>query len=158
MWWWTRLEISWCGAITAHFLPKWIYEKANSLLQVVLHDISMFFYFNQVNWLFICWKQRGTALFTNCLMDPHVIRWALLHLRFCSDFDTIGSARCTTILGQLLQIHYNRIRWTNSKEMLLQCIILSYCRVRNKVFTLEEKHKPFATRNFNIWLLDESNW
>ena len=22
MWWWVRLEISWCGAITAHFLPK----------------------------------------------------------------------------------------------------------------------------------------
>ena len=87
-------------------------------------------------------KAMGHRFFTNCLMDPHVIRWALLHLRRCSDFDTISFARCTTILGQLLQIHYNRIRWTNSKEMLLQCIILSYCRVRNKVFTLEEKHKP----------------
>ena len=26
MWWWVRLEISWCGAITAHFLPKNIWE------------------------------------------------------------------------------------------------------------------------------------
>ena len=48
--------------------------------------------------------------FTNCFMNPHVIRRALIHLRRCFDFDTIGSARCTTVLGQLLQTHYNRFQ------------------------------------------------
>ena len=53
---------------------KHIYEKANSLIQVVLLDTSTLFYLNEVSWLFIWWKQWSTALFTNCFMDPHVIR------------------------------------------------------------------------------------
>ena len=73
--------------------------KRQTLIQGVLLDTSMFFYLNQVNWLFICWKQWSTALFTNCFMDPHVIRRALLHLRCYSYCDTTGSAWCTTVLG-----------------------------------------------------------
>ena len=45
-WWWTRLEMSWCRAITSYCLPKQIYQNANFLIQVVLLDISMFFYLN----------------------------------------------------------------------------------------------------------------
>ena len=44
------LEISWCGAITAHFLPKKIIWEGKLFYQVILLDISMFYYLNQVNW------------------------------------------------------------------------------------------------------------
>ena len=125
--------------MTSYCLPKQIYENAYSLIQVVLLDVSMLLYLNWVNWLFICWKQWGNALFTNYFMDSHVIRRALFDLRCCSDFDTICSARCTTVLGQLFQTHYNRFRLINSKEMLPQCIIFAYYRVINRLFTLEGK-------------------
>ena len=46
MWWWTRLEISWFRAFTSYCLPKQIDEDANSLIQEVLRDISMFYYLN----------------------------------------------------------------------------------------------------------------
>ena len=68
----------------------------------------------------MCWKQWGIALLTDAFMDPHVIRRDLPDLRRCSDCDqgdTIGSARCTTVLGQLLQTQYNKFQLNNSKEM-----------------------------------------
>ena len=81
-------------------------------------------------------------------MDPHLIRRALLDLRRCSDFDTIGSARCTTVLRQLLQTHHNRFRLTKSKEMQPKCFIFAYYRVIDILFTLE------GTRQiWGIWKL-----
>ena len=71
----------------------------------------------------------------------HRFIYALFHVSSCdtkgsASFTPLlrcwyGSARCTTVLGQLLQTHCNRLRWTNSKEMYLKCIILVYYRVRN---------------------------
>ena len=40
---------------------------------------------------------NGTTSFTNCFMDPIVIRKVLLDLRGHSYFDTIGSARCMVV-------------------------------------------------------------
>ena len=102
----------------AEILQQTAFQNKLMRRQVALLDISMFFYLNQVNWLFICWKQWGTALFTNSRIDPHVIRRALLHLCRCSYFDTIGSARCTTVLGQLLT-HTT----TDSDELIKRYVI-----------------------------------
>ena len=155
MWWWSHLEISWCGAITAYCLPKQIYEKANSLIQVVLLDISMFFYLNQVSG-YLFGGSNGAPLYL------WTVSWILMwyeglcfiyaaaqfwYDRLCLMYDGIG---------KLLQTHCNRLRWTNSKEMYLQCIILAYYRVRNKLFTLEEKTPFLSPETATLGLLFDS--
>ena len=144
-----RLGISWCAAITPSCHPKQIYEKTNSPIPVSLLDLLESN--NPINWLFICWKQWNTALFTGCFVDSHVVWGALLHLRHCSDFNTICSDRCTTVLGQLLQTHYNRFRLTDSNDMWLQCIILAYYSVRNTLFTLQEKCRQKLQQSIANW-------
>ena len=94
-WWWARLEISWCGAITAYCLPN-KFIRRQTLYHKWPFSIYIYVLLLESSKLAIHFlKQWSAALFTNCFMDPHVIRRALLHLRLCSDFDTISSAICT---------------------------------------------------------------
>ena len=65
---------------------------------------------------FVPVKLNGTTSFTNCFMDPIVIRKALLDLRGHSYFDTIGSARCTMVksdnLAALQSIYTDKLAQT----------------------------------------------
>ena len=59
---------------------------------------------------FVPVKLNGATSFTDCFMDPIVIRKSLLDLRGHSNFDRIGSSRCTMVKSDnlaALQSIYN---------------------------------------------------
>ena len=87
-----------------------------------------------------------------------MIRRALLHLRRCSDFDTIGSA---IDVRQYWGSYFIYITTESDELTQKRCnssaLFFLIAELKTKFFTLEENYKPFAARNFNIWLLVESN-
>ena len=117
MWWWARLEISWCEVITAYCLPKQIYKMANTLKQVVLLDIPMLFYFNQVNWLFSSWKKWITVYL-------RTVSWTRMWYKGLCFIYEANLIVMYDGIEQLLQTHCNRFWWANPNEMKHQCIIL----------------------------------